>query len=49
MLETAEELRRHATQIKQQAVLGRAMPLGNVTRMTELERAELGVWVEGGK
>jgi uncharacterized membrane protein len=49
VLETAEELRRHATQIKQQAVLGRAMPLGNVTRMTDLERAELGVWVEGGK
>jgi len=49
VLETTDELRRHATQIKQQAVLGRAMPLGNVTRMTDMERAELGVWVEGGK
>ena len=48
VLETADELRRHATQIKQQAVLGRAMPLGNVTRMTRPGTGGAGC-VDGGR
>jgi uncharacterized membrane protein len=42
-------LRRHALQINQQAVVGRAMPLGNTTHITNLERAELGAWVAAQK
>lgn len=45
LLETADELRRHKTQILVQAVDGRSMPLGNKTGMTDEERAKLGAWL----
>jgi uncharacterized membrane protein len=38
MLDTEERVRAHAAQIRQQTVLSRAMPPGNLTRMTEPER-----------
>src|SRR5436190_597830 len=41
-LETIEQLRRYAKQIVEQAVVGRMMPLGNETDMTEEERDRLG-------
>ena len=31
-----------------QAVVTRAMPFGNLTRMTEDERAILGAWIDAG-
>jgi uncharacterized membrane protein len=47
--ETIEALRRYGPQIRQQAVDGRAMPLGNVTHITDHERAELGAWIAAQK
>jgi uncharacterized membrane protein len=44
-LETAADLRRFASSILQQTVQSSAMPLGNETRMTEKERAELGAYL----
>lgn len=44
-LQTVAELRQYAGQIEQQAVLSKAMPLGNATGMTDGERAELGSWI----
>jgi uncharacterized membrane protein len=29
-------------------VTGRAMPLGNVTHITDAERATLGTWIDAG-
>jgi uncharacterized membrane protein len=48
-LETVEELRRYAKGIVEQAVVGRMMPLGNETDMTDEERDRLGAWAEGRK
>ena len=48
-LETIEQLRRYAKQIVEQAVVGRMMPLGNETDMTDEERERLGAWAEGLK
>lgn len=47
-LETADEIKGHAQLIYQQAVQQKAMPLGNVTQITEDERALLGQWFEAG-
>ncbi|WP_349609506.1 urate hydroxylase PuuD [Cupriavidus sp. DF5525] len=47
-LETAEDIKTHAQLIYQQAVQQKAMPLGNVTQITDDERALLGQWFEGG-
>jgi uncharacterized membrane protein len=44
-LETATDLRRHAVAVAQQAIQSKAMPLGNETRMTDPERAELGAYL----
>lgn len=48
VLETPEEMRKFASQIRAQVVLSDAMPLGNETEMTEDERALLGAWVAQG-
>ncbi|GGH14116.1 cysteine desulfurase [Alsobacter metallidurans] len=45
MLDTVANIRRHAAQVNAQAVQGRAMPLGNETKMTDDERARLGAWL----
>ncbi|PZX27778.1 conserved hypothetical protein, DUF989; putative TRANSMEMBRANE PROTEIN [Cupriavidus phytorum] len=47
-LETPEDIKAHAQLIYQQAVQQKAMPLGNVTQITDDERALLGQWFEGG-
>jgi uncharacterized membrane protein len=47
VLETLDELRAHLPQIQQQVSL-RAMPLGNLTGMTEEERAKVLMWIGHG-
>jgi uncharacterized membrane protein len=47
LLDTPEHILAHATQMRQQ-IETRAMPLGNLTRITEQERAELLAWIERG-
>ena len=44
-LETLENLKRYAQQINTQAVINRAMPMGNKTGMLPEERAKLGAWI----
>jgi len=47
MLEDIEQIRLHARRIMTSAVITHTMPLGNLTGMTEQERAMLGVWLDG--
>ncbi len=46
MLDTKEQIIKHKNQIYQQAVISKAMPLGNTTNMTDEERDKLKVWAE---
>lgn len=46
MLDTKEQIIKHKNQIYQQAVISKAMPLGNTTNMTDEERGKLRVWAE---
>jgi uncharacterized membrane protein len=46
--DTAEEIKAQASLIEQQAVTTKAMPLGNVTKMTRAERDLLGRWIRQG-
>jgi uncharacterized membrane protein len=48
LLDTPANVHANAARIEQQAVRTRAMPLGNVTHMTDAERAMLGAWIAGG-
>jgi uncharacterized membrane protein len=48
MLDTPERIRAAAPRILQQAVITRAMPIGNVTGITDEERRLLGSWLAGG-
>ena len=48
MLDTPARIAALAPQIYQQAVTTRAMPLNNLTGITEQERQQLAQWVEGG-
>jgi uncharacterized membrane protein len=45
LLDSAEHIRRHAPLIELTAVRSRAMPPGNVTRMTRAERQVLAAWL----
>jgi uncharacterized membrane protein len=45
LLDTPEQIRQMASRIKIQAVDSTAMPLGNVTQMTQTERALIGRWI----
>jgi uncharacterized membrane protein len=47
LLETIEEVARNAPRIMTQVVVNRAMPLGNLTGMTEEERDRVAAWIEG--
>ena len=47
-LDTPEQVRNLALQIKAQTVTSLAMPLGNITQMTEAERDVLGQWIDQG-
>ena len=48
MLDTPDEISQNAQRIYQQAVTLKAMPLGNVTHMTDDERMKIAAWFEGG-
>ena len=48
MLDTPEHVSQHAARIYQQTVQTRAMPLANLTHMTDAERAVLKAWFEAG-
>ncbi|MEC4717965.1 urate hydroxylase PuuD [Noviherbaspirillum sp. CPCC 100848] len=48
MFDTPDKTKAHAQVIYQQVVLQKAMPLGNITKMTDEERAVIGKWYEGG-
>ena len=48
MLDTPERIRAAAPRIQQQAVSTQAMPLGNLTHMTDEERTRVARWVARG-
>ena len=48
LLDTPARIRAQATKIHEQAVATRAMPIGNLTAMTDAERAEVGAWIAAG-
>jgi uncharacterized membrane protein len=48
MLDTPERITAAARQIYEQSVATRAMPIGNLTGMTDAERAQLGAWIAAG-
>ena len=47
-LDSAGEIRAHAQEVYQQAVVLKLMPMNNATQMTDGERAALGRWYEAG-
>jgi uncharacterized membrane protein len=48
LLDTPANIAVNAANIEKQAVTTHAMPLGNVTEMTDAERATLGAWIAAG-
>jgi len=48
LLDTPERIRAHAQKIHAQAVATKAMPIGNLTGMTDAERAQLAAWIAAG-
>jgi uncharacterized membrane protein len=48
LLDTPDHIVANASQIEAQAVATHAMPLGNVTHITDDERAKLGAWIVAG-
>ena len=48
LLDTPEHVRSNASRIAPQAVATHAMPPGNVTHITDAERAALGAWISSG-
>jgi uncharacterized membrane protein len=48
LLDTPAHIAANAQRIRMQAVDAKAMPLGNVTGMTDAERATLGAWISQG-
>jgi uncharacterized membrane protein len=48
LLDTPAEIRQNAQRVHQQAVTLKAMPLGNVTQMTDAERQKIAAWFDGG-
>jgi uncharacterized membrane protein len=47
-LDTPERIAASAPKIYEQAEATKAMPIGNLTGMTEEERATIGAWVAAG-
>ena len=47
-LTTNAQIAQHAAKIYQQAVQLKAMPLANLTQMTDAERAQIGAWYHAG-
>jgi len=48
MLDTPTDIIKHAATIHQQSVLSKAMPIANLTKMTDDERAFIGQWYAAG-
>lgn len=48
LLDSPDLIHQHAAKIYQQAVQLKAMPIGNLTNITEQERALLGAWFQAG-
>ena len=48
MLDTPERIVAAAARIHEQSVATKAMPIGNLTTMTDGERRELGAWIAAG-
>jgi uncharacterized membrane protein len=48
MFDTPEQIRLMKDRIYARAVQQRTMPLVNKTKITDMERAELGAWIESG-
>jgi uncharacterized membrane protein len=48
MLENEAQIRQNAEKIYKQTVQLKAMPLANLTNMTDAERTQLGAWFESG-
>ena len=48
LLDTPDQIRTHAQAVYQQVVVTKAMPLGNMTNITDDERAVIGKWFEAG-
>jgi uncharacterized membrane protein len=48
LLDTPERIAQHAPSIYQQTVVTKAMPIGNLTNITEDERAKVGAWFAAG-
>ncbi|HEY9086215.1 MAG TPA: urate hydroxylase PuuD [Candidatus Tyrphobacter sp.] len=48
LLDTPAHIRENAVRIQEQAVETRAMPLNNITNMTQSERDEIGAWIAQG-
>jgi len=48
MLDTPERIGASAQKIYEQAVSTRAMPIGNLTGMTDTERSMLAAWIAAG-
>jgi uncharacterized membrane protein len=48
MFDRPEQIAAHAAEIRQQVVVTKAMPLGNVTQITEEERAKIDAWSADG-
>jgi uncharacterized membrane protein len=48
LLDTPEHIIANASLIKAQAVDSHAMPLGNITQITDAERKTLGAWIDAG-
>ncbi len=48
MLDSAALIRQNAPRIYQQSVQLKAMPIANLTNMTDAERAQVAAWFEGG-
>lgn len=46
ILENPAQIRQNALKIYQQVVQNRAMPLGNLTQITEAERQQIGAWYQ---
>ncbi|WP_028100783.1 urate hydroxylase PuuD [Pseudoduganella violaceinigra] len=48
LFDTADQVHQRAAQIQKRAVEQKDMPIGNLTNMTDAERAELGAWFAAG-
>ena len=48
LLDTPQQIHQNAEKIYKQAVQLKAMPLANLTKMTDAERAQLAAWFESG-